>query len=148
MLAAYVFLRFWPRELWDLIVRQQSSTAPAGMVLDYSAAALVSLERQLAILLSLFMLFLLNRTGYIRPPLFKTLFVLLVFCDLYSAHQRLQYLLDPKSVVDSPRVLVEPDNPPTRLFYYPESENLHPAMYVIHKQQTSFREVATMLASN
>jgi hypothetical protein len=55
---------------------------PSALIFDYTTSALVSLERQLALLLVLFGIMILGKTGHLRQSLFKTLLVAVVFVDL------------------------------------------------------------------
>lgn len=149
MVIVYGALRLTPSALWNFVVDQNIVSTQAGTTLEFTASALVSLERQLGLFSIILVLFVLGKTGYLRPALFKPLLVGFVFLDLYSAHKDLQYLVDPQPIVNTPKVLQSPDNPPTRLFYYPQSTNTHPSSYVIYTPKPiSYSAISERIAKN
>lgn len=149
LLFIYFFLRFDPTTLWNFVVQQKAVPLPLNLTIANTAAALVSIERQLGLTLGFFILCLLGKQGYLRAGLFKCLFVLVVFLDLYSAHAPFQYLLKPEPVLDKSKVIPVPEKSASRIFYYPENTNLHPSTFVIRKPVTTpFSEIVTSVATN
>lgn len=149
LLLIYLLLRFDPTTLWNFVVQQKAVPLPLDLTIANTAAALVSIERQLGLTLGFFVLCLLGRKGYIRAGFFKILFVLVVFLDLYSAHQPFQYLLKPEPILSKSKVIPVPEKSASRIFYYPEDRNLHPSTFVIRKPVTTpFGEIVTSVATN
>lgn len=149
LLVVYVVLRFNPVLLSEFILRHKAINLPLQFTVDNVASTLVSLERQLTLMVSLLLLFFLGKSGYLRQTLLNALLVVVVFVDLNWAHQGFQYLLSPREVLQSPKVLPAPDRDPDRLFYYPPGRNLHPSYFsILRPPTTPFNEIASIVASN
>lgn len=149
VLMTYLVLRFNPEYLAHFILQHKAMNLPFHFTVGNTASTLVSLERQLALMGGLLLLFFLIKTQYLGQALFNVLLVGIVFVDLNWAHQSFQYLLKPESVVNSPKILHAPESELSRLFYYPHGRNLHPSYFSISRPpSTPFNEVASIVASN
>ena len=137
-LVFYLFFRHETASLVRLITWAEAppfSSTPRGI-----SAILFSLERQMALILGIFLVIVLWKNQKIRTNLFKALIIGLVFFDLSSAHRPYHYLLDADLVYNSPRVLAAPSPERTRIFYYPPGSSLHPS-YVSIPGRHSFSEM-------
>ena len=146
LLLVYCFLRFDIESLIRFILWATGSPSVFLSTLKGSSGVLVSLERQLALAFGILFLLLLWKKGKVRPFLFKSLMVGLVFVDLTSAHQPYQYLLNPDFVYKGPRIIQTSNPEPQRLFYYP-GPYLHPSYFTILKEP-SFPEFQALTYSN
>lgn len=145
----YLLLRLDPLLLSKFIVWHKGFVLPNSLTLQHVASVLVTLERQLALLGGVFALFLLFEKSCLREPVFKILLVAMIFIDLNWAHERFQYLLKPEAVFSTPNILSAPDTEPNRIFYYPNSKNLHAGAFVILRPPaTPFNEVYSIVSSN
>jgi len=145
----YLVLRFNPTLLLKFINWQKSIVLPMDWTLDNIASVLVSLERQLVLMVALFILFVVGKRGYIREFLFNCLLVIIVFIDLSWANEGFQYLIKAEPVVSGPNVLKAPDSDPNRIFYYPSGKNLHAGAFVIARPaSTPFGEISSIVTSN
>ena len=145
----YLVLRFKPALLLEFINRQKAVLLPADWTLDHVASVLVSLERQLALMACLLVLFVVGKNGYLRQSLFKFLLVTIVFIDLSWANQGFQYLLKADSLLPVPKVLEAPDTDLNRIFYYPSGKNLHAGAFVILRPPTTpFSEISSIVSRN
>lgn len=142
----YLFLRFDMAALSRFISRATYTPLLSTETLGKTSAALVNLERQMALTLGIFLLLFAWKKGKLQTNLFQALIVGMVFIDLQSAHKPYQYLLNPEFVYKSPTVLASPDTGPNRLFYYPGHSNLHPSYYSILRQP-SFPEFQSLVFS-
>lgn len=149
LFVVYLLLRFSPELLFHFIVQSKTVPLPFYLTLDNAAAALVSLERQLALMVGLMVLFLVGKSGHLRSSMFQVLLTALVFIDLNWAHQGQQYLLNPAPVLHGPKVLAAPDQDPKRLFFHPHGANLHPSYFSIHRPpSTPYREIHSIIFGN
>ena len=149
LFVLYLVLRYKPALVWEFIGRQKGLDLPAYWTLDHVASVLVSLERQLVLLVGLLVLFFVGKNGYLRESLFEFLLIMIVFIDLNWAHQGFQYLLKPESVLHGPRILNAPDRDPNRIFYYPSGKNLHAGAFVIMRPpSTPFGEIYSIVSGN
>jgi len=146
MFILYLFLRSETVSLVKLIV-WATQAQPSPSTLRGAAGILFSLERQMALMLGLFVILALWKYGKIRTNLFQALIIGLVFFDLTSAHRPHQYFLDADIVYKSPRVIAAPSSERNRIFYYPPNSSLHPS-YFSMLGQPSFQEVAGLVYSN
>jgi hypothetical protein len=145
----YVALRFNPVLLSEFIIWQKAIALPSHWTIGNVASVLVSLERQLVLLIGLLVLFFVEKNGYLRESVFKFLLVAIVFIDLSWAHQGYQYLLKPEPVLESPKILKKPDADSNRIFYYPSGKNLHAGGFVILRPpSTPFGEICSIVSSN
>ena len=133
-LSVYLYLRL------NMAVVARSVTLNAGVspspavYADMVAAVITSVERQTALFVGLMCLFVLMKAEKIRHSLFALLLVAVTFVDLSWAHRELLFPLDPKFIYENERVLQQPDEERTRLFYYPTGQNLHPSLFAIQAQ--------------
>jgi hypothetical protein len=144
-LVAYVTFRTEPQLLADFIQPRNPgvvSTANPATI----AAILVILEKQIAVSLTLALLFGLTRFGVLRSTLLQPLLVLTVFLDLSSANKPLHFLRDEKLVQSAERIIEKPPADHGRLFYYPPGNNLHPSFMRVAGTPTY--EKATEIALN
>ncbi len=143
--ASYLFLLFDSGFLSGVIARATGYPLPSTATT--TAAVLLHFERQVALIIGMSFLFFLWRRGSLRPALFKSLLVTIVFLDLSLAHRSYQFLLSPNDLVfNNPRIIQSPA-PLSRLFYHPTSSNLHPNYFSISRQPI-FGEVYSVLFSN
>jgi hypothetical protein len=112
-----------------------------------ASLALFSMERQIALIVTIVALLVLRARNMIRLYLFKVLIVAVVFFDLYSAHESYQHLLNPSFIHKNVKILPSPDPEPHRIFYYPGPLNLHPSHYALLKKQ-SFAQFNSLAFSN
>lgn len=135
--TVYVLCRFKPEDFLSLFQRSRLGSDPLPSMLERLPHFLFSLERQMLLLVAVFVLFLLYRRRKISSPIFRALTVILVFMDLASAHRPYQFLFDPESLKGKPRILSAPDSQPYRLF--PSLPYLHPSMFTF--KQRPFADV-------
>jgi len=147
MIVLYLFLRFETVSLFQLIA-WATQAPPSTSTLRGASGILFSLERQIALMLGIFLIVALWKYGKIRTNLFQALIVGVVFFDLTSAHRPHQYLLDADLVFKSPRVITEPSSERNRIFYYPPSTSLHPNYFSMLGQPLSFQEMAGLQFSH
>jgi hypothetical protein len=126
-LMAYVTFRIQPQLLADLVQSRNPAEASLGLNPATIAAILVNVEKQIAVSLTLALLFGLNRAGVLRGMLLRPLLVLTVFLDLSSANKPLHFLRDENVVQSAARIMVQPPADHGRVFYYPPGDNLHPS---------------------
>lgn len=149
ILVVYLALRFRPVLLSEFVIWQKAIALPSHWAVGNVASVLVNLERQIALLVGLLVLFFVRKNGYLRESLFKFLLVAVVFVDLNWAHQGFQYLLKPESVLESTTILKAPDADPNRLFYYPSGKNLHAGGFLILRPpSTPFGEISSIVSTN
>jgi hypothetical protein len=110
------------------------------------ASIFVVLEKQVAVSLVLTLLFYLNWRGLLRKTLFQPLLVLTVFLDLSSANKPLHFVRDEKLIQSVSRIIAQPPDEPSRVFYYPPGHNLHPSFMRVAGNPTY--EKATEIALN
>jgi hypothetical protein len=130
----YLVLRFKVEPLIRFIAWAVDAPLASTSTLHRASAVLVHLERQVILTVGFFLVLFFNKKGWLRASVFKTLFVVIVFIDLASAHQPYMYLLDPEFVYKSARIIPVPDSEPSRLFYYPGSSDLHPSYYSLLRE--------------
>jgi hypothetical protein len=126
-IVTYVTFRIEPQLLADFIQPRNPgvvSTANPATI----AAILVILEKQIAVSVTLALLFGLSRLGVLRATLLRPLLVLTVFLDLSSANKQLHFLRDEKLLQSAERIIEKPPADYGRLFYYPPGDNLHPSI--------------------
>jgi hypothetical protein len=126
-IVTYVTFRIEPQLLADFIQPRNpgvASTANPATI----AAILVILEKQIAVSVTLALLFGLSRLGVLRATLLRPLLVLTVFLDLSSANKQLHFLRDEKLLQSAERIIEKPPADYGRLFYYPPGDNLHPSI--------------------
>lgn len=142
--TVYVLCRFNPENFLDLF--QGSGLGPDSLpsMLERLSHFLYSLERQILLLIAVFVLFLLYRLRKIGSPVFRALAVILVFMDLASAHRPYQFLFDPEALKEKPRILAAPDPQPHRLFS--SLPYLHPSIYTF-KQRAFGETIAAQWSS-
>jgi hypothetical protein len=146
IIILYLFLRFETVSLVQLIT-WATKLPPSPSTLRSASGILFSLERQMVLMLGIFLLIALWKHGKIRTNLFQALIVGSVFFDLTSAHRSHQYFLDAESVYKSPRVIAAPSSNRNRIFYYPPNSNLHPSSFSM-LGRPSFQKVAGLVYSN
>jgi len=139
MIVLYLFLRIETVSLFQLIAWATQSP-PSPSTLRGASGILFSLERQMALMLGIFLIIALWKYGKIRTNLFQALIVGLVFFDLTSAHRSHQYFLDADLLYKSPRVIAAPSLERNRIFYYPPGSSLHPSWFSM-LAQPSFEEM-------
>lgn len=146
-LLVYGFFRIHPEILAEFLV-PTNSAAPASLAADPKtiASILVMLEKQIAVSLSLAILFSLSWFGALRHDLFASLLVLAVFFDLSSATKPLHFLRDENVVANAARIIEKPPADHGRLFYYPPGSNMHPSFMRVAGNPTY--EKATEIALN
>lgn len=145
VVALYLYFRMDTNSLVSFIA--WATGAPPDETLRSSAGVLFYLERQMFVLFGLCLVLFLGKTGKLKPVLFQTLMVLIVFVDLAAVHRPYRFLLDPTFVSNSPRIIPAVDPGPNRLFYYPGTSNLHPSYYTILKAAT-FSEFNHLIFNN
>jgi hypothetical protein len=127
-LLVYITFRIHPQFLADLL---QPPPPPPQIAPSANpktiAAILVILEKQVAIAFVLAGLLCLNRFGAVRDSLWHALLVLTVFFDLSSANKPLHFLREATLIENAPRIIDKRSRDPSRLFYYPPGQNLHPS---------------------
>lgn len=128
-LLPYLFFRFHVDALIRFVALARQSSPSDISTLMISSAVLVHLERQLSLMIGVFLLSYLWKSGRIRDGLFGSLMVAVVFFDLSSAHRAYQFALDPKAVYREPKIMDVPDKAPYRLFYVHNLSYLHPNYY-------------------
>jgi hypothetical protein len=142
----YLVFCIQPQLLADLVHSRNPSEAFLGPNPTTIAAILVNLEKQMAISLTLALLFGLNRFGVLRLTLLRPLLVVTVFLDLSSANKPLHFLRDKNVVQSAERILEKPPADPSRVFYYPPADNLHPSFMKVSGKLTY--EKGTEIALN
>ncbi|MBM4297564.1 MAG: hypothetical protein FJ143_07465, partial [Deltaproteobacteria bacterium] len=68
--VVYGLLRLTPSALWNFVAQQNIVSTQVGTTLEFTASAMVSVERQLGLLSILLVLFVFGKAGYLRPALF------------------------------------------------------------------------------
>ncbi|MFQ5902731.1 MAG: hypothetical protein ACE5JO_03485, partial [Candidatus Binatia bacterium] len=131
LFLSYLFFRFERETLARLLAWATGTPPLSPSTLKSSSALLVHLERQIVLTLGILFLFFFGKKGRLRPPVFKTLLISLVFIDLNSVHQLYQFPLNPDPIYKSRKIIEFPDPEPHRLFYYAGDFNLHPSHYFI-----------------
>ena len=126
-LISYVSFRWQPQWLTVFLQPPLANQAVPSASATTIAAILVILEKQVAISLVLASLFCLNRLGLLRKALLQFFLVIAVFFDLSSANKPLLFLRDAALSENISRILEKPPAEPSRLFYYPPGQNLHPS---------------------
>jgi hypothetical protein len=126
-LAVYATFRLQPQWLADVLQPPSAQQPLPASDPKTIAAILVVLEKQVAIGLVLAALLGLGRLGLVRKELWQVLLVATVFFDLSSANKPLHFLREATLLEDAARILHRPPSDPSRLFYYPPGENLHPS---------------------
>ena len=146
-LVAYVTFRTHPQLLADF-VQPRNPTEASSLAANPTtiAAILVILEKQIAVSLTLALLFGLNRFGVLRWTLLRPLLVLTVFLDLSSANKPLHFLRDESLVQSAARIIERPPADHGRFFYYPPGNNVHPSFMRVSGNPTY--EKATEIALN
>jgi len=143
----YLFLRFDTAALSRFIAWSTHSPLLSTSTLGLTSAALVNLERQMALLFGILLLLLLWKKARLRTTLSQGLIVGLAFVDLASAHRPYQFFLDPNFIYQGSRIIKAPDPEPSRLFYYAGDSNLHPSYYRVLRQLT-FAELHPLIFNN
>jgi len=147
LFGLYAFLRFDTAPLTRFIAWMTESSILSTATLGKTSAAIVNMERQIALVFGTLILLFAWQKEKLRAGLFQILIVAAAFIDLGSAHRPYQFLLDSEMVYKSPRVLANPDSDPYRLFYYPGPGNLHPSYYALPREP-SFGEFQSLVYSN
>lgn len=145
LLAIYLFCRFGTTYLIGFIARVTES--PPEVTLRSSSGVLFYLERQVALLLGVVLLFYLWGRKKIRALVFKSLIIGVVFFDLTSAHEPYLFLLRPEFIWQNPRIVANPDPNASRIFYYPGPSNIHPSYYTMSKA-VNFAEFQSLIFGN
>lgn len=145
-LIVYVTFRIEPQLLADFVHQRHPGDASLAMNPTTTAAILVILEKQIAVSLTLALLFGLNRLGVLRSTLLRPLLVLAVFLDLSSANKPLHFLRDATLVQNAARIMEQPPPDHSRVFYYPPGNNVHPSFMRVSGNPTY--EKATEIALN
>ena len=149
ILILYFLLNSEPLLLSKFVIQRKAIALPSPWTADFTASALVSLERQLALIGGFLLLFFCWKNAYLSHGLFKGVFVAIVFIDLNLAHQGFQYLVEPNLVFGKSTILEKPDQVHNRVFYYPNGGNLHAGSFVIARSpKTPFNEIYSIVASN
>lgn len=145
-LVVYVTFRTEPQLLADFIHPRNPDDAPLTANPVTIAAILVILEKQIAVSLTLALMFGLNRFGILRSTLLWPLLVLTVFLDLTSANKSLHFLRGENLVQNASRIMEQPPADHARFFYYPPGNNVHPSFVRVSGNLTY--EKATEIALN
>jgi membrane protein YfhO len=143
----YIYSRLDSTPLVRFIVWARGNGGLRTSALATFTLVLARLEVQLALTFGLLVLLVGKKCGLLRESLFNVLLIAVVFVDLSSAHQPLQYLIKPDFVTNSRRVLDAPDSEPARLFYTPGGSNLHPSDYYFSREP-SFSEFNALVFDN
>jgi len=147
LVSLYLVLRIDTSLLGRFISKITQAPFLSSSTLLKTSLALLSMERQIALILAIIVLLVLRSRNMIRVCLFNALIVAVVFFDLHSAHESYQYLLKPDFIYGSPKILRRPGPEPYRIFYYPGPSNLHPSYYSLLKKP-SFAEFNSLAFSN
>jgi hypothetical protein len=136
-IPAITLLAFRLKPEWlTKVIAWLTSTSTSGLLITKASAVLVNFERQAALIIALALLLVLGKRLVLRPLLFQSLLVVLVFIDLSSAHRSYQYFFSPDFVHSEARLLNSPNSSPHRLFYLPAANNPHPSFYALPKEPT------------
>ena len=141
-IALYSVCWLRPGVLTDIVVRSGNIRPSYDYYASATAALLINLERQVALSLALFLIFVLLKTKKIRPLVFSTLLVMLVYVDLGTAHRALLFPVHPDQVYRSSPVLKPAQTQLSRVFFYPAPHDLHPAYFTVNGQPTFEQAVA------
>ncbi|HEV8344408.1 MAG TPA: YfhO family protein [Candidatus Binatia bacterium] len=147
----FVLLYIVLRERTDLVSQfihlRTNSALLSHPTIKSAAALLVSIERQVLLTLGIALLLFAVKKRRGRSILLRSLLVAVVFIDLERAHRDYQYLLDPGFIYEGPRVISHLENDPSRVFYYPAGETLHPFEYSV-LALPSFEGAISLVFSN
>ena len=141
-LCLYFYLRFNSEIVADFIAMQSSIPPISDIHAKATVSVLTNLQRQAILALALFFLLILFKTDKIRPLLFSTLLVAVVYVDLASAHRSFLFPLHPNRVYGDPPVVQTGETRLTRFFYYPSARDLHPAYFSVIGRPTFEQSVA------
>jgi Bacterial membrane protein YfhO len=127
--SSYIFFQFNTPLVGRFISAHFGTALLSDSTVSKTTLMLLSLERQVVLLLAFALLLILMATRRIRPWLFQLLCVAAAFFDLYSAHQPYQFLFKPDVVRERPTTIESSTADVSRLFYYPAPGNLHPSHF-------------------
>jgi len=130
----YIFLRLDGGLLVRFIAWSKQTALLDPSTLDSFSAVLISLERQIVLMLGTLLLLFLWKKQRLRKTLFQTLLVGLAFFDLASAHRPYHFFLNPDLVPTTQRIASPATNEPYRLFYILRPSDLHPNNYAFTKR--------------
>jgi hypothetical protein len=138
----YLYCRLDSVPLARLIAWTTQENLFSPSTIEKTSAALLSLERQVALMTGFSLLLFLASKGKLSPVLLHILMPGLLFVDLNSANQPHHHLLEPEFVFRQEKILEHPGQDFSRIFYYPAHSNLHPSFYILARQPPpSFGEV-------
>jgi hypothetical protein len=130
-LGLYVTLMFRSEVVTDFIAVHSNLAPLSEAHTSATMSVLANLQRQAILALALFALIVLLKIEKIRPVLFSSLLVSVVFVDLAWAHRSLLFSMHPDRMYKFTPVISAADAASRRFFYYPTPRNLHPASYSV-----------------
>jgi hypothetical protein len=130
-LGLYLTLMFRSEIVTDFIAVHSNLAPLSEAHTSATMSVLANLQRQAILALALFALIVLLKIEKIRPVLFSSLLVSVVFVDLAWAHRSLLFSMHPDRMYKFTPVVSAADAASSRFFYYPSPRNLHPASYSV-----------------
>jgi hypothetical protein len=148
-LSLYLFCRIESAALARFVAWTSNEKLFSSVTVEKTSAALLNLERGLALITGFSLLMFLANKGKLNPLLMRWLLPALLFVDLNSANQPHHHLLRPSFAIKGPTILDAREAERHRLFYYPAHSHLHPSFYVLARDPPpSFAEVQSILFAN
>ncbi len=148
-LGLYLYSRFESVTLARFIAWTSQENLFTPDTAKKTSAALLNLERQVALVTGFCLLLFLGSKKKLSSVLLHFLIPGLLFVDLSSANKPHHHLLTPSFIARGPKILDAPNPDPHRLFYYPAHSHLHPSFYVlVRNPPPSFAEVHAILFAN
>ena len=142
----YLYCRLDSVPLARFIAWTSQENLFSPFTVEKTSAALLSLERQVALMTGFSLLLFLASKGKLSPVLLHVLMPGLLFVDLNSANKPHHHLLEPEFVFRQSKILEHPGQDLYRIFYYPAHSNLHPSFYILARQPPpSFGEVPPII---
>lgn len=142
----YLYCRLDSVPLARFIAWTSQENLFSPFTVEKTSAALLSLERQVALMTGFSLLLFLASKGKLSPVLLHVLMPGLLFVDLNSANKPHHHLLEPEFVFHQSKILEHPGQDLYRIFYYPAHSNLHPSFYILTRQPPpSFGEVPPII---
>lgn len=142
LLGLYLWLTFHSDIVSDLIAAASRIPPLSDIHANATVSVLTNLQRQVILSLALVFLLGLVKAEKVRPFLFSVALVAIVFIDLAWANRSFLFPADPARVYEDRPVVTRRETQFTRLFYYPSSQDLHPASFSVLGRPTFEQSVA------
>ncbi len=133
----YLFFRSSRESLLQLIGFLKGISPDLPLTREISLGILLHLERQIALLLALGVLYFLWRRGRVQKSLMQILMVAITFFDLYSAHKSYLFLTDENVLRQKPPAInLLKEFPDYRVFFISPQSPIHPVIALFPKAKS------------